>query len=73
MKKITYVFNAGTKDEPSLTEKTIICTADGLEENIAIAAVEAVGGEYTVEDDGTPEPVADATADEILNALLGVE
>ena len=42
------------------------------EANEEIAKREADNGEYTIEDDGTPEPVAEPTADEILNAMLGV-
>lgn len=42
------------------------------EVNEEIAKREADNGEYTIEDDGTPEPVAEPTADEILNAMLGV-
>lgn len=37
-----------------------------------IAKREAYNGEYTIEDDGQPEPVAEPTTDEILNAMLGV-
>ncbi len=43
------------------------------EVNEEIAKREADNGEYTIEDDGTPEPVAEPTADEILNAMLGVD
>ena len=42
------------------------------ETNEEIAKREADNGEYTIEDDGTPEPVAEPTADEILSAMLGV-
>ena len=41
-------------------------------ENEEIAKREAYNGEYTIEDDGQPEPVAEPTAEEMLNALLGV-
>lgn len=40
--------------------------------NEEIAKREADNGNYTIEDDGTPESVAEPTADEILNAMLGV-
>ena len=39
--------------------------------NEEIAKAEAYNGEYTIEDDGQPEPDT-ATTDEILNAMLGV-
>ncbi len=43
------------------------------EANEEIAKAEAYNGEYTIEDDGQPEPVAEPTTDEILNAMLGVD
>lgn len=42
------------------------------EANEEAAKQEAYNGEYTIEDDGQPEPVAEATTDDILNAMLGV-
>ena len=42
------------------------------EANEEIAKREAYKGEYTIEDDGQPEPVAEPTTDDILNAMLGV-
>ena len=45
---------------------------DWSEANEEIAKREAYNGEYTIEDDGLPEPVAEPTTDEILNAMLGV-
>ena len=42
------------------------------ENNEAIAKREAYKGEYTIEDDGQPEPETDAGTDDVLNALLGV-
>ena len=42
------------------------------EANEEIAKLEAVNGEYTIEDDGQPEPEAEPSVDEILNILLGV-
>lgn len=42
------------------------------EANEETAKREACNGEYTIEDDGQPEPVAEATTDDILNAMLGV-
>lgn len=43
------------------------------ETNLEIAKKEAYNGEYTIEDDGEPAPEPEASADEIINALLGVE
>lgn len=42
------------------------------ETNEAIAGREACNGEYTIEEDGQPEPAAEPTTDEVINALLGV-
>lgn len=42
------------------------------EANLEIAEKEAYKGEYTVEDDGQPETVAEPTTDDVLNAMLGV-
>lgn len=42
------------------------------ETNEKIAKREAYNGEYTIEDDGQPEPEYEPTAEEILNAMLGV-
>ena len=42
------------------------------ETNEETAKKESYNGEYIIEDDGQPEPVAEPTADDILNALLGV-
>lgn len=41
------------------------------EANEEIAKREAYDG-YVIEDDGQPEPAAEPTTDDILNALLGV-
>lgn len=48
--------NHGTEESPEWKEYLfpveISCTADTLEENVAIAKKEAYNGEYTIEDDG---------------------
>lgn len=41
--------------------------------NEETAKKEAYNGEYTIEDDGQPEPESMVTTDDVLNALLGVE
>lgn len=68
--------NHGTEDNPDteqvFLEKTIECQAGDLAANEKIAKAEAYNGQYTVEDDGQPAPVAEPAADEILNAMLGV-
>ena len=65
MKIIKYNFlscriNHGTEESPEYEDvilpKEIHCTADNLEANETIAKAEAYNGEYTIEDDGQPEP-----------------
>ena len=56
----------------TLTEKSITCyNEDSFQTGLLIANEEAYNGEYTVEDDGEPEPDT-TTTDDVLNALLGV-
>lgn len=80
MKIIKYSFlscriNRGTEESPDYEDvilpKEIHCTADNLQANEAIAQKEAYNGEYTIEDDGQPEP-DNSTTDDVLKALLGV-
>lgn len=68
MKIIRYKFLS----EETLIDKEFRCSADSLEANEAIAKREAHNGEYTVEDDGQPEPETEASTDDVLDALLGV-
>ena len=75
MKIIKYKFlsaeiNRGTDDAPIIEQFFIEKTMDWNEINEETAKREAYNGEYTIEDDGQPEPVE--TTDDILNALLGV-
>lgn len=77
MKRIKYKLlsgevNRGTAEkpniEPILLDKAIMWS----EANEEIAKREAYNGEYTIEDDGQPEPALEPTTDEIINAMLGV-
>ena len=81
MKIIKYMLfqsrtNRGTEEEPKCEDivipKKVPCTADSLSANEEIAKKEAYNGEYTIVDDGQPDPVAEPSTDDILNALLGV-
>ena len=45
---------------------------DYNESNLAIAEKEAFNGEYTIEDNGEPEPEIVVSTEDILNAMLGV-
>ena len=65
--------NYGTEEEPVLVEMLTPVVMGWNEANEEIAKREAYKGEYTIEDDGQPDPVAEPTTDDILNALLGVE
>ena len=79
MKLIKYKFimaevNRGTEENPQIEQiikdKTVKPWSAEAEE---IAKREAYNGEYTIEDDGEPEPVNPTLADhDVLNALLGV-
>lgn len=68
MKIIRYKFLS----EEILIDKEFRCPESSLEANVEVAKSEAYNGEYTIEDNGIPAPVAEPTADEILNAMLGV-
>lgn len=82
MKIIKYQFlsaeiNHGTEEEPNieqvLLDKVIECeTQAQLDANYPIAGKEAYQGKVDVTGEFEPVPVAEPTADEILNAMLGV-
>jgi hypothetical protein len=76
MKIIKYnlctMINHGTEENPQIEEILSPVTMGWNEANEEIAKKEAWGGEYTIEDDGQPEPEAVETTDDVLNALLGV-
>ena len=64
--------NHGTEEEPQIEE--VLCPVEmGWNEiNEETAKREAYSGDYTIEDDGQPEPMAEPTTEEVLNAMLGV-
>lgn len=71
--------NHGTEEEPQIEEILSPVTMGWNEANEEIAKREAYNGEYTIEDDGQPEPIPQQTQEEriaeleeMLNALLGV-
>lgn len=55
------VVNYGTEEEPNIEEILSPITMGWNEVNEEIAKREAFNGEYTIEDDGQPEPEAPAT------------
>ena len=63
--------NTGTVEEPKWEESFAAVQMGWNESNEEVAKKEAYNGEYTIEDDGRIEPDT-TTADDILNALLGV-
>lgn len=78
MKKLIYKVEGYIAEENSETseiEKLLSLATVTIEnpsaEEIERAAEIAYNGEYTIEDDGQPEPEA-VTTDDVLNALLGV-
>ena len=52
--------NHGTEENPDIVQTffpcAIKCSEDVFEVNLAIAQADAYNGEYTIEDDGQPEP-----------------
>ena len=57
--------NHGTEDEPKIEQVFSAVTLGWSEANEKIAQAEAHNGEYTIEDDGEPEPVIPPTNDEL--------
>ena len=78
MKSIKYQLmtevNNGTEEQPDIVQTfnavELRCQDDKLEANLSIAKSEAYNGEVTVED--IPDIETEQTADDVLNALLGV-
>ena len=64
--------NIGTEEHPNMLDIFTPVELGWNEANEEIAKREAYKGEYTIEDDGKPEPESVATADDVLNAMLGV-
>lgn len=64
--------NHGTEEQPDIEQIFLDVTMGWNEANEETAKREAYNGEYTIEDDGQPEPMAEPTTEEILNAMLGV-
>ena len=66
MKVLKYKFlcaevNRGTEDNPNIEQIFVEKTMTWCEANEEIAKREAYNGEYTIEDDGQPEPTAEPT------------
>ena len=65
--------NVGTKKKPQIEEIFNSVSMVWSPTTEEIAKREAYNGEYTIEDDGRPEKEPTATANDVLNTLLGVE
>lgn len=63
--------NCGTAENPNYITTLSEVEMGWNEINEEIAKNEAYNGEYTIEDDGQPEPDT-ASTDDVLNAMLGV-
>ena len=77
MKQIKYMLlqnriNNGTEDKPEYEDILLEKTLGYSESAEETAKLEAYNGEYTIEDDGQPEPETEASTDDVLNAMLGV-
>lgn len=55
----------GTEDEPKIEQVFSAVTLGWSKANEKIAKTEAYNGEYTIEDDGEPEPVIPPANDEL--------
>lgn len=65
--------NHGTEDDPQIEQVLSDVTLGWSEANEQLAAAEAHNGEYTIEDDGEPEPVVPPTTDELAADLASVQ
>lgn len=57
--------NHGTEEQPDMQQLFSDVTLDWSESNEEIAKREAYNSEYTIEDDGEPEPVTPPTNEEL--------
>lgn len=65
--------NHGTEDEPKIKQVFSAVTLGWSNANENIAKAEAYNGEYTIEDDGKPEPVIPPTNAELASSLASVQ
>ena len=54
--KLCSEINVGTKEEPKIVQDFVDVTRTGSEKDEELAKRIAYNGEYTIEDDGQPEP-----------------
>ena len=77
MKRIKYIFlssevNYGTEKMPNIKQEFIHKDFLYSDETLEAASREAYNGEYEIYEDGQADPEPVETADDVLNALLGV-
>ena len=65
--------NHGTEDKPNIEQVFSTVTLGWSEANEELAKKEAYNGEYTIEDDGKPEPVVPPTNAELASSLASVQ
>lgn len=65
--------NHGTEAEPNIEQVFSGVSLGWSEANEEIAKAEAYNGEYTIEDDGKPEPVIPPTNAELASSLASVQ
>lgn len=65
--------NRGTKERPNIEQVFSGVSNRWSEANEEIAKAEAYNGEYTIEDDGQPEPVIPPTNAELASSLASVQ
>ena len=71
MKKIEFLICHGNEETgQTFTKQSCICTEEQLPINIEIVKKEAYNGEYTVEDDGQPDPSSEPTQLDIIEAQV---
>ena len=68
-KFVSAEINRGTEEEPKIERVILNKSMTWSEANEEIAKKEAYNGEYTIEDDGQPEPEAKQTPEERIAEL----
>ena len=73
MKKICYQIlverNKGTEESPEMVRELYQKGIEYNQDNLTLAEKESYNGEYTIEDDGQPEPVVEPTESERIAEL----
>ena len=71
MKKIEFLICHGNEEtEQTFTKQSCICTEEQLSINIEIVKKIAYNGEYTIEDDGQPDPTTEPTQLDVIEAQV---